>query len=241
MADTADMPDTAAASRAARRIRAARPAPVRRSSAAVPVTAAVTSPTGVTSGASSSEVFGTITRTMTITRITRNIRPIPQPPAAASSRPKMVRSSFAFIARGATTTILGVTISAGIIAPIVEVRAVGEMSQAPARAPDFLHHETAGLRCSPESPLNPVLEFPGLDFPRRERLQPPLLPALRRPMAETRRLLGHRFLDRAGHDPAPPLLRRLADHIDEFSFVGHGVLPSRNFATCCPASLPGSA
>src|SRR5271169_2173109 len=72
--------------------------------------------------------------------------------------------------------------------------------------------------------LNPVLDFPG-----RERLQPPLLPAVRRPMAETRRLLDH-FLDRARHDPAPLLLRRLADHIDEFGFVGHGGLSSRLLA-----------
>src|SRR4029077_13967071 len=72
--------------------------------------------------------------------------------------------------------------------------------------------------------LKPILQLPLLELPGRKRFQPPLDPALRRPMAETRGLLDH-LLDRTGHDAAVPLLGRLADHIDEFGLVGHGYFP----------------
>src|ERR1700679_3300880 len=74
----------------------------------------------------------------------------------------------------------------------------------------------------------PVLELPGFELPRRQRLHPPLHPAIRRPVTETRRLPGFR-LDRAWRlIAAPDLARRLADHIDEFGLVGHGFKSSRN-------------
>ena len=45
-------------------------------------------------------------------------------------------------------------------------------------------------------------------------------------MAEARGFLGRgREVDDARHGPAPQLLRRLADHVDEFSFVRHGRVP----------------
>src|SRR3979409_1604368 len=75
-------------------------------------------------------------------------------------------------------------------------------------------------------PAIPVLEFPGSEFPWRERLQPPLPPTVRRPVTEMRGFLDL-GLDHARHDPAPRRARRPADHIDEFRLIGHGPLPSR--------------
>src|SRR6185295_1632193 len=74
-----------------------------------------------------------------------------------------------------------------------------------------------------ENALDPVLAPPGFESPWRQRFHPPLLPMIRRPVAETRGFLGRfREVDHARHGPAPQLLRRLADHIDEFRLVSHG-------------------
>src|SRR5260370_21109207 len=72
----------------------------------------------------------------------------------------------------------------------------------------------------------PILEFPAFQFPRRQRLHPPLFPAIRRPVAEARGFLDRREVGDA-RQLAPALARCLADHIDEFRLVGHGALPSR--------------
>src|SRR5260370_42409027 len=69
----------------------------------------------------------------------------------------------------------------------------------------------------------PILEFPGLELPRRQRLQPPLHPAARRPGTETRPFLDLWLFDML-RDPAPRLVRRLAYQIDEFRLVGHASL-----------------
>ena len=42
---------------------------------------------------------------------------------------------------------------------------------------------------------DPVLDLPGLDLPGRQIFHPPLLPAVRRPMAESRRFLDDGFGD----------------------------------------------
>src|SRR5260370_42004147 len=101
------------------------------------------------------------------------------------------------------------------------------MKQAPDGAPDL----SPAKKCC--RPLAPVLELPGLELPRRQRLHPPLHPALRRPVTETRRFLdfGH---DDAPHDPAPVLVRRLADHIDEFRLVSHFPLLAKRLAYAWP-------
>src|SRR3954449_3113836 len=78
--------------------------------------------------------------------------------------------------------------------------------------------------------LIPILELPGFELPRRERLHPPLLPPSRWPVAEARSLLDL-GLHRARHDPAPGLARRRADHINEFRLVGHGLLLARRLAS----------
>src|SRR6202000_6383 len=85
----------------------------------------------------------------------------------------------------------------------------------------------------------PVLEFPGLEFPRREVFQPPLDPAIRRPVAQAGFFLGFGRRDHARHDAAPALPRRLADHVDEFGLVGHGGCPRamRMPPQCAPDSL----
>jgi hypothetical protein len=75
-------------------------------------------------------------------------------------------------------------------------------------------------RLSLEKALIPVFDFPGFELPGREIFHPPLHPAVRRPVAETRHVLDH-GRDDARHDPTPLLPRRLADHIDEFGLVGH--------------------
>src|SRR5438132_11210109 len=78
-------------------------------------------------------------------------------------------------------------------------------------------------RSSPRS--IPVLEFPGFQLPRRQRLQPPLRPAVRRPMAEARGFLGLGRCRDALAEAAAVLPRRFTDHIDEFGFFGHNWLP----------------
>src|SRR4030088_2227453 len=85
-------------------------------------------------------------------------------------------------------------------------------------------------------PSIPVLELPGFELPRRQRLDPPLPPAVRRPVAETRGFLDL-GLDDARHDPAPVLARRLADQIDEFRLIGHGPLLAKRLACALPISL----
>src|ERR1700723_3119834 len=77
-------------------------------------------------------------------------------------------------------------------------------------------------KCCPRSA--PVLEFPGSELPRRQRLQAPLFPPIRRPVTEARSFLDHSCFDDAGRVATPRLARRLADHIDEFRLVGHGPL-----------------
>src|ERR1700676_1961473 len=74
-------------------------------------------------------------------------------------------------------------------------------------------------RCS----LTPILEFPGFELPRRQRLDAPLLAAVRRPVTETRPFLDL-GLGHARRIAAMVLPRRLADDIDEFRLVGHGPL-----------------
>src|SRR6266704_710603 len=108
---------------------------------------------------------------------------------------------------------------------------VAEMNQAP----------VGRLNCVKKycRPSIPILEFPGLELPRRQRLQPPLHPAVRRPGTETRPLLDLGLIDML-HVPAPRLVRRLADQIDEFSLVGHGSLlrkASPSPAQCAPNCL----
>src|ERR1700688_3799574 len=85
-------------------------------------------------------------------------------------------------------------------------------------------------------PSIPVLEFPSLDLPGCQGLQPPLLPAVRRPMTETRGFLDHRL--RGGpYDATADLPRRFADHIDEFGLVGHRSVP-RELPSRRSTSLP---
>src|ERR1700723_3738205 len=83
----------------------------------------------------------------------------------------------------------------------------------------------------------PILEFPGLHLPGRQRLHAPLLPAVRRPVTETRGFLDFR-LDNACRLTAPRLARRVADHIDEFRLLGHGPL-LRNASPMVCQSAPG--
>src|ERR1700682_5375018 len=75
----------------------------------------------------------------------------------------------------------------------------------------------------------PIPELPGIELPRRERLQAPLHPSIRRPVTETRRFLDL-GLDDAPDDPAPGLACRLADHIDEFRLIGHSSLLAKRLA-----------
>src|SRR5216684_8682335 len=72
-------------------------------------------------------------------------------------------------------------------------------------------------------PSIPVLEFPGSELPRCQRLDAPLLPAVGRPVAETRPFLDLGLID-VRREAAPRLARRLADQIDENRLVGHGPL-----------------
>src|ERR1035437_5689155 len=73
-------------------------------------------------------------------------------------------------------------------------------------------------------PLIPTLEFPGSELPWRQRLDAPLFPPVRRPVAETRSFLDVGLDDGARDDPAPGLARRRGDHVDEFRLIGHGSL-----------------
>src|ERR1700722_3164383 len=82
-------------------------------------------------------------------------------------------------------------------------------------------------KCCPRSA--PVLEFPGSELPRRQRLDAPLFPPIRRPVTEARFFLDHRCFDASGV-ASPRLARRLADHIDEFRLVGHGPLLAKRLA-----------
>jgi len=86
----------------------------------------------------------------------------------------------------------------------------------------------------------PILEFPGFEFPWRQRLQPPLHPAIWRPMAETGGFLDLEF-DHARGIAAAVLMRRLTDHVDEFGLVGHGALPAKRLAQAavCAQSVNG--
>src|SRR5450755_920467 len=86
--------------------------------------------------------------------------------------------------------------------------------------------------------LTPILEFPGFELPRCQRLDAPLFAAVRRPVTETRPFLDL-GLDDARRIAALMLPRRLADDIDEFRLVGHGPLLAKHLAltlgrTVCP-------
>src|SRR5437879_12780543 len=66
----------------------------------------------------------------------------------------------------------------------------------------------------------PILEFPGLELPRRKRLHPPRLEPLG-PVTETRGFLGHDGVEvDDARRTALGLARRLADHIDIFWLIG---------------------
>src|SRR5437899_720640 len=110
------------------------------------------------------------------------------------------------------------------------VSARAEIKQAPDGAPVL----SPAKQCC--RPLAPVFELPGFELPWRQRLDPPLHPSIRRPVAETRLFLDFGF-DDAPHDPATALARRLADHIDEFRLVGHFSLPAKRVAYAWPTRL----
>src|SRR5206468_9693675 len=72
----------------------------------------------------------------------------------------------------------------------------------------------------------PILACPRLDLPRSQLFHSPLRPMLRRPVTETRGILGRCWeIDDARNDAAARLARQLADHIDEFRLVRHGRVP----------------
>src|SRR5882724_5594169 len=91
----------------------------------------------------------------------------------------------------------------------------------------------------PDAGSIPILEFPGLDLPRRERLQPPRLEPLGA-VTKARGVLGRDGgkIDDA-RQIAPDLARRLADYIDKFWLIGHRrLLAKRSFPQ--GASLPAT-
>src|SRR5260370_22751369 len=85
----------------------------------------------------------------------------------------------------------------------------------------------------------PILEFPAFQFPRRQRLHPPLFPAIRRPVAEARGFLDRREVGDA-RQLAPALARCLADHIDEFRLVGHVALLRERAPSASGQSAPST-
>src|SRR5579871_2664421 len=129
-------------------------------------------------------------------------RPITR--TAGSSTPITVRA-------GSAAIIIG---TAGIAAIIGEAQV--------ARA----ENETGASRRPFHSGLNPVLVLPGLQLhlPRGQIDQPPLLHAIRRPVAEA--LLFHfRLGGDSALDHAPIILARpVGNEINEFRLVGHGTL-----------------
>src|SRR5438034_4093401 len=87
--------------------------------------------------------------------------------------------------------------------------------------------------------LTPIPEFPGFELPWCQRLHPPLLPPIRRPVTEARSFLDLR-LDHVPDHPPSDLAGRLADHIDEFRLIRTGSLLSKCLAhpdPMCPQDL----
>jgi hypothetical protein len=103
---------------------------------------------------------------------------------------------------------------------------VREMIQAPRGRLNFYLRKT-----SPFS--TPILELPGFELPRRQRLYPPLHPPIRRPVTEARSFLDL-GLDGVPDHPPPDLAGRLADHIDEFRLIGHCSILAKCLAQADP-------
>src|SRR6266481_5740646 len=106
----------------------------------------------------------------------------------------------------------------------------------PGRSPAMTTICFAGARIRNAGSI-PILEFPAFQFPRRQRLHPPLFPAIRGPVTEARGFLDRREVVDT-RQLAPALARCLADHIDEFGLVRHGALPRERVLSASGQSAP---